>query len=506
MLKNISVSFVSTIYATLLSIIAVPVYLYLLGPDRYGLVGIFLLLQPIISLLDLGFGVTAMRESAVVKRNPESADHYRKLIRGLEFVFTSILMTLVVASIALSNQFALSWLKVAPDLQAEVILASALMLVTLSIRWMSILYRSCVNGFEAIAWLSGFNLCIATLRFVVVIPFMMSSSQSLDYFFGFQLAISLIEFTGFYLKARALMPKSATKDTIKQSLYAVKSVMQFTATISIGGLVWVGATQIDKIWLMNRLTLQEYGQYSLAVLLASGVSVVSTPINIALTPRLCSLHAAGNQQEFLQVYRRCTQIVAILTGSIVATISFFPDMILQLWTQLPSLPKETGYIFMLYAIGNGMLALSVFMHYLQISLAKLRLYVAGVLVFSIVFIMLLVLLVPTKGATGAAIAWISVNTIYLFVWTPFVHSRLIPELGWRWFAKDIGLIAAASVVGVYCVSLIGFPTGNWLFSFASLALAGCVALAASLLASSEARGQLMIRLPIWFQKLSGDKG
>ena len=65
----------------------VPLYIKYMGPEAYGLVGFFAMLQAWFNLLDMGLTPTIARETARFRGGATDALSYRRLVRALEGVF-----------------------------------------------------------------------------------------------------------------------------------------------------------------------------------------------------------------------------------------------------------------------------------------------------------------------------------------------------------------------------------------------------------------------------------
>ncbi|MCZ2339107.1 MAG: oligosaccharide flippase family protein [Chitinophagales bacterium] len=112
------------------------------------------------------------------------------------------------------------------------------------------------------------------------------------------------------------------------SFKSVQPLLKFALTIAFTSSVWVLVTQTDKLILSGILPLSEYGYFTLAVLVASGIMVVSGPISIAIMPRMARLHAEGKHQELIQIYRNATQLVAVIAGSATIIITLYAKPLL----------------------------------------------------------------------------------------------------------------------------------------------------------------------------------
>src|SRR5690606_31139561 len=154
----------------------------------------------------------------------------------------------------------------------------------------------------------------------------------------------------------------------------------FAMTIAFTSSVWVLVTQTDKLILSGILPLSEYGYFTLAVLVASGIMILSTPVSNVIMPRMARLHAEGRYQEMLAVYRNATQLITIIAGSVAITIAICAEPLLYAWTGDPVIASEAAPILYLYALGNSILVVAAFPYYLQYAIGRLRYHLIGNLI------------------------------------------------------------------------------------------------------------------------------
>jgi len=274
--KNIIANYASQLYVTAVGILILPLYIKYMGAEAYGLVGFFTMLQAWFALLDLGLTPTIGRETARYRGGAMSALAYRQLFRALSLIFASIALIGGCGLWLFAEGIATRWLKVSELPMSEVILAVQIMAISVALRWMGGLYRGVISGSERLVWLSAFNALIATLRFIAVFASMWLYGFTPYVFFLHQLAVALLEVSGLFLMSCFLLPaRSSLEQPIGWSIRPVKPFLKFALTIAFTSSVWVLVTQTDKLILSGILPLAEYGYFTLAVLVASGIMVIS---------------------------------------------------------------------------------------------------------------------------------------------------------------------------------------------------------------------------------------
>jgi len=428
----------------------IPMYVRYMGAEAYGLVGFFAMLQAWFQLLDMGLTPTMARATARFNGGASDALSLRRLLRALEGIFIGIAV-LGGAGMAVGSGFiARSWLNVQSLSLYEVQHAIMLMAAIVALRWVCGLYRGAINGFEHIIWLSGFNMAVSTVRFVLVIPFFIYVGSTPTQFFSYQLLVAVIELFLLVVQTYRLLPVVAMDSRLPWEWEPLQGVLKFSIGIAFTSSVWVLVTQTDKLVLSKLLPLTEYAYFSLAVLVAGGVGIISGPISGALLPRMTKLSAEGNETSMVQLYRHATQLVGIIAIPAALTLAFFSEQVLWAWTGNAEITHKAAPVLALYALGNGILALSAFPYYLQFAKGNLRLHIIGNVLFILLLIPALLWATLHYGVIGAGYAWLIANGIYFLVWVPKVHKHFVKNLHAKWLFQDISVTAllALSAVGL----------------------------------------------------------
>lgn len=488
--RNIVASYASQIYVTLIGITMVPMYVRYMGAEAYGLVGFFVMLQAWFQLLDMGLTLTMARETARYNGGATDALSLRRLLRAMEGIFIGVAVLGGAAMMAGSGAIAGSWLNVQQLPLMEVQHAIMLMAVIVALRWVSGLYRGAISGFERLVWLSGFNIAIATARFVLVIPFFSYVGASPTAFFSYQLGLAVIEVMVLVTRTYRMLPKTTASQRTPWQWTPLRGVLKFSLSIAFASLVWVLATQADKLVLSKLLPLTDYAYFSLAVLMAGGVMVISGPISGALLPHMTKLASEGDEARLMQLYRSATQLVVVVAVPVALVLAFFPNQVLWAWTGDAVLVNKAAPVLTLYAIGSGIFVIGAFPYYLQYAKGDLQLHLIGNILFVLMFVPSLIWATGRFGMTGAGWMWLASNLTYFMLWVPVVHRRFAPGLHGSWLLRDV--IFTGSPV-IFCAwlsqSIASWPAGRVAIGF-QLGVLGALLLGISSLSSSKIRAIL----------------
>jgi O-antigen/teichoic acid export membrane protein len=226
---------------------------------------------------------------------------------------------------------------------------------------------------------------------------------------------------------------------------------------------------------------------------------VVPPFVQAFQPRLTTLLAQGRRAEFVSLYRLSLALIMVLTVALAGSIAAQPEMVIYAWTGSRAIAAALAPTLSLYALGTGISAFLFVPYVLQFAQGMIRLHLIGNLVFGVLWVPCAIWAAVSHGTVGAGVAWLVGNALFVLIWAPLVHRRLLsPEerrgLGLSALARAallLLLLAATRWIDPGALSRLGA-----LAVLASLSLA---ALALGILISRELRayGKRMIGMPAW---------
>lgn len=166
--KNILANYIGQGYTAIIGIIILPFYLEYLGAEAYGLVGLFVLMQAWMYLLDIGISPTLGREIAFARGREHGFRHFIKLLRSFEIIFFIVASLVTILIVVFSDWISLNWIN-AEELSVDVMADSiSLMGIIIGLRFFTSLYRSGINGMEDQVWLSFANIGISSFKFIEI--------------------------------------------------------------------------------------------------------------------------------------------------------------------------------------------------------------------------------------------------------------------------------------------------------------------------------------------------
>ncbi len=433
--RNLIAGYAGQLYVALIGILMLPLFLTLLGRESYGLIGLFSSLQTVFLLLDLGLSQTIARETSCFSSGALPAKVFLQRYRAVLIAFLLIALlggTLLFAS---AGWLANSWLHTEQMDVADAQYALQVIAAVVAMRWFSGIFRGVISGAERLVWLNGFNSLIATFRFVCVFLVFEWFGYTILVFFWYQLLLSVLEVLLLYGKSRSLLPANIAG--VGWSLRPLLAIGRFAFGVAGTSVIWVIVTQLDKLLISGLVTLADFGLFNLAITVASGLLVVTGPVGAALMPRLTNLFAEKNNEAFVQTYRKASQLVAVVAGSVCFSIMASAEPLLASWTGDAQLAADSANVLRWYILGNFFLSLNVFPYYLQYACGMTRYHVYGHLLLLLVLVPAMLLAVKIAGIQGAAWCWAAVHALYFLGWVAYSHHKLLPGIHRRWLVGDL---------------------------------------------------------------------
>jgi O-antigen/teichoic acid export membrane protein len=440
--KNVIANFLGQGWIALMGMAFVPLYVKYLGAEAYGLIGIFALLQAWLALFDLGMTPALGREMARFRGGGHSVEAVLDLLRSIEVIGFVIAGLIALGIWGASSWLASDWLK-AGSLPIDVVAnAFAVMGVVTALRFVESLYRSSIVGLQKQVLLNGVASVMATLRGAGAVGVLVWVSPTVGAFFLWQGLMSAISVVILAVVLYGALPGSSRK--ARFSMSSLKGVWRFSA--SMVGITFLSLllTQVDKVLLSRLLSLESFGYYSLAVLVANTLYMAVVPIVQAFYPRFTELVTSGDEQRLIADYHMGAQLVSVFMGAATGILVFHGDALLALWTGDVVLVQRVGPLLSVLAVGTFLHGLMWIPYHLQLAHGWTSLSIR----INVIAVMLLVPAIAWSaqhyGAIGAAWAWLILNAGYLLIGVHFMYKRMLPAEKWRWYWQDIGLPIGAS--------------------------------------------------------------
>jgi O-antigen/teichoic acid export membrane protein len=491
--RNILANYAGQAVASVLALAMVPVYVRYLGVEAYAIVGLFVVIQAWMALLDLGMTPTLGREMARFTAGSVSAQEIGNLLRSLETVYLA-LAVLVGAGLSLAAPLLASrWLQVETLPLAEVSAALSLLGIVVALRFCEGIYRGGLMGLQQQVWTNVAATLLALLRTLGALAVLAWVSPTILAFMGWQAVVSLLTVLVLAVRLHTSLP--APPHRPRFSVAALRRIGRFAGGVFGISLLGVVLTQVDKLLLSRLLPLTEFGFFMLASTVTGVLYMASWPVAQAVNPRLVELIEGDDPQALAQTYHRAAQLMTVLLAPAAAMLMLFPEGVILGWSGDLVLTAGVAPVLRLLALGTALHAILQLPGLLQLASGWTGLSLRINLVAVVLLVPALLLLVPRGGTVTAAAIWAVLNIFYLLVMVPLMHRRLLRDEMAAWYLRDVGIptLAAAAVAGAAALMLpaTGLGRGGWLVF---LPLVGVAALAAAVAAAPLVRAPVLALL------------
>jgi O-antigen/teichoic acid export membrane protein len=465
-----------------------PVFIKFIGIESYALIGIYTSLRALFAVLDMGLSLTLNRELARLSVIEGADQLSRDLVRTFELVYWAIGILIGGMLVACAPLITHHWLHAQGVPLRTVEHAVMIMGLVLAFEWPVNLYAGGLMGLQRQVLLNGARVIAATVRSIGAVLVLWMISRTIQGYFIWQIIVTAAQTFVMAGCLWASLPRAQGPAVFRKTIW----LDQWRFATGITGITLLATilTQLDKIILSKRLTLELFGYYAVAAAVAASLSYIAGPIFSAVFPRLTQAVAEGKQADLALLYHKSCQLMSLLIVPAWIMAALFSKELLSLWIPNPVIVKNIYLLVSLLITGTAFNSIMVLPLALQFAHGWTKLSFYKNVVSVALFVPLLLWLIRHYGPTGAAIAWIALNAGYILVEIPLMHRRLLKEEMWRWYFVDVGVpLMVSLVVGISARMFVPAGTSGYLALLYIVAIS-LVALLSSGLATPSTRSWL----------------
>lgn len=486
--RNAISNLASRLYAAGLSFFVLPLYLRLLTPEGYGLVGVFVTLQNVVMLLDLGLSPLMTRELARLSALPDTQQEQRDLVRTLEIVYWLLGACIGIGIVILAPVIARYGFHAQKLPQATVISAVRIIGLVMLFQWPDSFYSSGLQGLQRQVTLNIIRVFTATLQSAGALFVLYFVSRTVGAYFGWMAVVWAVQTALLIGCLWKFLPHNPLPARFRRELWQKNA--RFTRGMTGVALATVLLSQSDKLVVSASLSLTALGYYTLATNLSNLLPLLFAPLYNAVFPRFSQLVALEDEAALSKFYHKSCQMMAVLVLPIAIGGVLFAHELLSLYLRSPETVHQVEPVFRLLLIGVAFNGLVTLPYALQLAYGWTSLAAKKNLLALVVVVPLTWLAVRQWGAIGGCVMCLTTNIGYFLLEIPIMHRRLLRgEMG-AWYAQDVFQPLGISLAVVGAARLL-FPShASALVTLACIALTTLAAIACALLSMSWGRGLL----------------
>lgn len=452
---DIFANYSAAILQAVIPLLAIPILARYLDADVMALVLLYATFALLLLILDAGLSATSLRQIAEFRGGAVDAETAIGRVNAIQATYGILVLILLAVTTFAASVLATNWFaptSVSPETLTWYL---RLVFVGLAARFMSGLYANVLIGFDMVRFVSRFTVAFTLLRYGSACLIAILIPESGAVVLVVISASYVLEAVGIGAKAQLQLRRIASGITFRPSFSKLREVLPFAVSVFTSTAIWLALSQTDRIVLSGQMSLSGYGEYAILLMVASGVSLLGTPIGAIVQPRLTRYIAAGDEASAQELFCRTSALVAALAAGAAAWLYVVGTELLTIYLgEAPTLP-QSATILTLYAVGNAALALSTFSYYLQYSIGDLSLHLRIGVVQVAVVVPATVYAAVVWGPVGCATVWAISNLVILVTWVPFVLYRLRRNWAISWLqsvATPVALVLGVCIVGNSIVS------------------------------------------------------
>jgi O-antigen/teichoic acid export membrane protein len=462
--NNIIANALGRSWTILSGIIFVPIYIGFLGSSYYGLIVFYATLVATLVVLDVGLSSALSRELAIrtagedasVGTGTRSAGDLVRTIEVLSWSTGACLGVLIIATAPLITKH---WLHNSGLPLEHVTKSLQLMGFAIGAQWPSFAYSGALQGLQKQVELNLIRSVASTMQAVGVICILWLVAPTIE---GYLIWAVLIQGSNtLFLRHVVWRHLGPLQERPRFRWTELGEIWRFAAGIAGVAVLSIGLMQADKIILARYVPFSTLAAYGVAWSVGSILTVVASPIFLAVLPKLSQLFAARRFDEQRLLYLRSTELVALLVVPVWVICMFHARELMFMWMGPTPTAQAVTPILIVLSIGfyaNAMMSLPFGLQVASgwTSLSVIKNVLAVALAIPSLFIV-----IPAYGPVGAAAVWVAINLGYIAFEIPFMHRRLLKEALFEWYGSALLLpLCVGTLVGLVSCVVVPRDTGR----------------------------------------------
>jgi O-antigen/teichoic acid export membrane protein len=421
LVESIFFNYFGTIAAALGPLLALPVYLGVLGKAQWGMMSVVLTVMALLIMVDGGLSQVLVREFALRSNQyGRQSPQVQSLLSSCQALYGALAMLLALGLILSSGWIAQHWVNLANGIHSQEVTRLLMMSALLvAIQLAAALPRSLLLALDlhrplnvSIASAHVFRYGGGVLTVLVL--------HSLQWLLAWYALVALAEgATRYAMSWRAVGIRGWPANV---SWVEIRHVLPGAAKMSLAVVLSGLTTQMDKLILTRMVTLDQVGIYAIASSAAMGLLSFSYPLIQAVFPTLLARH-----DDRRQVRRVLLSWLVAAVGVATMTMTLYlwlGHAALKLWLRNDEIAAAVYPILLVLLIGT-LLNLAYQVGYVGWMLEanyRMPLIISGCSV--VLTILLTPMFVRHLGIAGAAAGWLLINALGLV-------------LSFSWFRKTV---------------------------------------------------------------------
>lgn len=420
----------------------IPLVSATLGREPLGLVGVYVSLQGMLALFDLGLPIAVNQEISIVSTSSDGRTLRGPLIRTLELPCWMIAGLFMAAGWAANGFLVHSWFNAEHLSDHTLKLALLLIFAAVAIRFPVAFYSNALFGMRRHFYPNMVTSAAAIARVTAALIALVAFDVGIVGFFVIQVAANIAEVTLLAIGAWWREPW-LTATPRRHLLHKLTPRIGYFFAISLAG---AALAQADKIVLSKILPLSDFGVYAAGYTLAAGLIALSYPVSNAAFPQLTRDATEGKVADVARLLVSAAELTVLVVVPIGAVIVARPDVALKILFVAHAFPKGLGHILPLMMLGGIAQSFVTLPHMFSIAAGRLR------QVFWVNFLLIAPFAIAvwigerSFGIEGAAAAFALMSLARLGAYWASVWTAVEQRRSWLHSAAGVALAVPGCLV------------------------------------------------------------
>jgi O-antigen/teichoic acid export membrane protein len=320
--KHSIMNLVGSFLPLLIMLFTVPIYLKLIGTERYGTMAILWSMMGYFGFVNLGLG------RAVAQRIPTAEGN--TALKRSNLVWTALSVTFCLGLFAglllwISADFILThWVEMTPRNFREVKSAVPWLIIVMPLIFSGAVLSGALHGRQQFLVMNVFLIVGSALSQLIPLGMAMFGYTGLDWLVPAAISARVITFAINFYYCRHNLPLRR-RPTFRMTI--IKPLLSFGGWVSLDSIFSPLLGVVDRMIIATMAGLTAVTHYTIPYNLTSNLSKFSSSYSSALFPKMSSEH---NQDKHEILYERLNALV-LFTAPIFITASYFIKWFLTLW-------------------------------------------------------------------------------------------------------------------------------------------------------------------------------
>jgi O-antigen/teichoic acid export membrane protein len=426
--RNVGWNLLGGVAAGVAVVLATPVYVARLGLEGYGIVGLWLVMQVMLSILDIGMGATVVKAFAGSTPDEAGRAFRRDLLRTLERFYWGVAGALGLMLVLGADLIARHWLKSTTLESVQIAHALQLMAVALAAQFPMSLYANGLAGLQEHRRMNLLQIMGNVLRYGGGVLTLLWRPDVVSFFITQAVVATVQTLITRYALRRLVISPGAPPAVARMAL--VRAMWGYSAGMGVSALGSVMIANADRLALTALRPAAELGKYSIAFTATGLLQLAIQPFYRSFFPRYAELVALGQPERLRDEYFRSCQLIAGLLVPLGILGGTFAPELLRAWLGRSDATVTLVFRCLLFAITcTGLMWLPAAF---QQAHGWTRLHATMIGSALVVGAPLMVWAIRSMGTVGATTVWVihGVSGITIELW--LMHRRLLVGELWNW--------------------------------------------------------------------------